>query len=438
MRSALGVILTVVVCLGALLAPRGAGMAQEEQTDAQKTRRVEALSERVHRRLSRAQEAMDADDYAAAELLLLEVMELRNLSAYERAQASRFRGFLYLKREDYPAAIDIFLEIIRMGGPDEIAGLYDESISLLSQLYMQVEDYREAIRFGEMALELKENPPPLDYMRIATAHLQLQQWLEALDYISLAVEKARAAGVPVEENWWRSMVYAHWELEQYAEALEVTRILVTQWPKKDYWLQISGLYSYLEDDPGQLAAYWCAFDQGLLTRSSELVGMAQYFMLAEVPYKAAVVLQEGLDNGSIEKNVRNYRLLAQAWHLAREDRMALEPLRRAAESEQDLENRRDLYVRLAETHNALGHYGECAAVARDALRAGNAENEGRIYMLLGQCLFEQEEFDGAGDAFDRAVRDRGTRRSATQWQTFLRKEIKRRQDLEERLARYAD
>ena len=435
MRPRISLLLSAVFCLS-LLVSSGHGLAQEEKAQEQKTRRVEALSERVHRRLSKAQEAMDADDNVTAESLLREVLELRNLSPYERAQTNRFYGFLYLRQEDYPAAIDTFLEIIRMGGPDEIGGIYNELIGLLSQLYMQVEDYREAIRFGEMSLALKENPLPLDYMRMANAHMHLEQWREALDYVSKAIETAQATGVPVEENWWRSMVYAHWELEQFAEALDVTKILVAEWPKKDYWMQISGLYSYLEDEPRQLAAYWCAYDQGMLNRSSELVGMAQYFMLAEVPYKAAILLQVGLDSGEIEATAMNYRRLAQAWQMAQEDRKALGPMRKAAESEEDMEDKGELYVRLAETYNALSDYKDCASAARQALRAGELKSEGRTYMLLGQCLFEQEKFDDASDAFTRAARDSDTRRSATRWQNYLRSEVKRRSDLEARLAQY--
>lgn len=435
MKLSTGIVAAAVFCLS-LLGPTASVVAQEEEAAEQKTRRVMAMGERVHRRLSKAQEAMEVDDLVTAETLLGEILELRNLSPYERAQTERFVGFVHLKREDFSAAIETFLGITRMGGPDEIGGLYNESVGLLSQLYMQVENYREAIRFGEISLELKENPPPLDYVRIGQAHLQLEEWHESLDYFSTAIEKAQATGIEVEENWWRMMVYAYWELEQFADALEVTKILLAEWPKKAYWLQMSGLYSYLEDEQRQISAYWSAFDQGLLTSSSELVGMAQFFMLADVPYKAAVLLQEGIDSGAVEDTAVNYRRLAQAWQLAQEDRRAIGPLRKAAEGEEDDEDRSDLYMRLAESYNALSEYEECASAARQALREGEPKSEGRTYMLLGQCLFEQENYDEASDAFTRAARDSDTRRSATRWQNYLKSEVVRLQELDAKLARF--
>ena len=421
----------------ALLGPTGFAQAQEGEQEEQKTRRTEAMSERVHRRFSRAQEAMDLEDYATAEAMLREITELRNLTPYERAQTNNFYGYIHIEKDDFPSAIRSFLGVIEIGGPGEIPeGLYYQTIRTLSQLYIQVEDYPEAINFARQWIDSQENPVPKDYMLLAMAHFQMEDWQDALDNVLLAIERARQTDMEIEENWWRYLLAAYWELEQFEEALEVSKTLLTNWPKKQYWMQVQGLYATVEDEARQMAAFWSCYEQGLLDRSNELVTMASLFMLAEVPYKAAVVMQEGLDAGEIEENSTNYRILAQAWQLAQEDRKALDPLRKAAESEEDMEDKGELYLRLAETYNALSDYDDCASAARQALNSGQLKSEGRTYMLLGQCLFEQDEFDQAGDAFTRAARDSDTRRTATQWQNYLRKEVQRRNDLEARLAQY--
>ena len=434
MKSRFNFFFPAVLCL-VFLAPVDPGLAQEEGSEQQKFKRVEALSEKVHRRLSKAQEAMEADDYAAAEALLGEITELRGLTPYELAQANRFYGFLYLRQEDDANAINAFLRIIESNGPEVIgAGTYNETIWTLAQLYIRVENYTEAVRFARQWLDSQENPAPRQYMILAMAHFALDQWREALDVLTLAIDKAKATGVEIEENWWRYMLAAHWELEQYPEALDITKIQVTQWPKKNYWNQLQGLYGVVEDEQRQLAAFWCMHDQGLLESSSELVGMARLFMLAENPYKAGVLLQEGLDGGSIEAKAANYRLLAQAWQLAREDRKAVDPLRKAAESEEDAEEKGILYLRLAETHHALSEYDQCAAAVRRALSEGEIKSEGRAYVLLGQCLLEQEKFDEASNAFTRAIRDSETRRIATLWHSRVTSVAKRLEDIKRKLA----
>ena len=434
MKSRFNFFFPAVLCL-VFLAPVDPGLAQEEGAEQQKTKRVEALSEKVHRRLSKAQEALEADDFVTTEALLRQITELRGLTPYELAQTNRFYGFLYLRQEDDANAIKAFLRIIETNGPDVIgAGTYNETIWTLAQLYIRVENYPEAVNYSRRWLNSQENPAPGQYMILAMAHFQLDQWREALEVLMVAIDKAKATGVEIEENWWRYVLAAHWELEQFPEALEITKIQVAQWPKKNYWNQLQGLYGIVDDEQRQLAAYWCMHDQGLLETNSELVGMARLFMLAENPYKAGVLLQDGLDNGLIEEKTSTYRLLAQAWQLAREDRKAVDPLRKAAESEEDAEEKGILYLRLAETHNALGDYDECAAAARTALSEGELKIEGRAYVSLGQCLFEQEKFDEASDAFTRAIRDSETRRTATSWRNHLNNEVKRLQELERKLA----
>ncbi|MCY3814660.1 MAG: tetratricopeptide repeat protein [Gammaproteobacteria bacterium] len=436
MKASLNIIFAGLLGL-ALLAPAGFAQAQEGEEEEQQTRRTEAMSERVHRRFSRAQEALELEDYATAEALLQEITELRGLTPYERAQTNNFYGFIHIEKEDYQSAIRSFLGVIEIGGPGEIPeGLYNQTIRTLSQLYMQVENYPQAVVFARRWIESQVSPVPKDYMLLAMAYFQMEDWRNALENVQIAIERAQQTGMEVEKNWWRYLLAAHWELEEFPQALEVSKTLLTNWPKKQYWMQLQGLYSIVEDEANQFAAFGSCYDQGLLDRSNELVTMAQLFMLAEVPYKAAVVLQEGLDSGEIEETAVNYRYLAQAWQLAREDRKALDPLRKAAESEEDVEDKGELYMRLAETYNALGDYEDCSSTARQAIRAGELKSEGRTYMLLGQCLFEQDEFDEAGDAFTRAARDSDTRRTATQWQNYLRREVKRRSDLEARLAQY--
>ena len=421
----------------ALFAPAGFAQAQEGEQEEQKTRRTEAMSERVHRRFSKAQEALELEDYATAEALLREITELRGLTPYERAQTNNFYGFLYFEQEEYTRAIQSFLGVIEIGGPDVIPeGLYYSTIQTLSRLYMQVENWPEAIRFSHQWIDSQESPAPRDYIILAQAYFQIEDWQDALDNIILGIETARNSGMEVEENWWRYQLAAHWELEQFPEALEVSKILVSTWPAKQHWMTLQGLYSAVGDEANQFATFWSCYDQGLLDSSTELMNMAQLFMLAEVPYKAALVLQEGLENGTIEETATNYKWLAQAWQLAQEDRKALDPMRKAAESEEDVEDKGELYMRLAETHNALSQYDDCASAARQALQTGELKSEGRTYMLLGQCLFEQDKFDEASDAFTRAARDSDTRRTATQWQNYLRREVKRRSDLEARLAQY--
>ena len=437
MQSRFAIFLGMLLCV-CCIAPAAPVLAQEDEGQ-RKTRRVEALSEKVHRRLFKAQEAIEAKDFVTAENLLGEIMELPNLIPYERATTYRVWAIVHIEKDDAPAAIEAFLRVIQEGTPDVIGeGLYFQTLKTLSQLYMREENYAEAIRFGLQWLDSLESPQPKDYILLAYAYLQMEQWPKAQEYVLLTIDAARVQGIDIEENWWSILNYTHMELEEYPQALEVSKILVSQWPKKSYWLSLAGLYSYVDDESRQLAAYWSSYDQGLLESGNELKAVSQLLMMNGVPYKASVILQEGMDNGAIEGTAVNYRLLAQSLQMSQENRKAVEPLRKAAELEEDPEDRSNLYLRLAEVHFALSEYGECAQAARQALRQRERRDSGRNYMLLGQCYFEDEKFDQARDAFSDAASDPDFRRQATRWRNHVTKEVARIQDLEARLARYAD
>ncbi len=73
--------------------------------------------------------------------------------------------------------------------------------------------------------------------------------------------------------------------------------MIKHYPKKDYWVQLSAMYGELKDQQQQLAAMETAYVQDMLTEEKELVNLAYLFLANEVPYKAAKVLDQGIDEG---------------------------------------------------------------------------------------------------------------------------------------------
>ena len=102
----------------------------------------------------------------------------------------------------------------------------------------------------------------------------------------------------------------YYELEDYPNVIDVLRTMIEIWPKREYFVQLSAMYGQEGFEDGQLGLYQVAHEAGWLTRSNELVQMAQLLLQADVPVQAAKIIQAGLDDGTIESNERNWRLLA--------------------------------------------------------------------------------------------------------------------------------
>ena len=77
--------------------------------------------------------------------------------------------------------------------------------------------------------------------------------------------------------------------------------LVSFYPKKRYWVQLSGIYGELKEESKQLGALEAAHDQRLLDKENEYVVLYQLLMRAEAPYKAAKVIDYGIKESITHK-----------------------------------------------------------------------------------------------------------------------------------------
>jgi len=427
----------------------GAGIAQAQGSDKEKEengkaprsgRQTQALSKRVYEAITEANEKVDQEDYAGALKILDKVKAMPNLSEYETAQVYSFYGFLYFNAEDYQKAMDAYNTVLQQ--PELPEALQQQTIRTLSQLAFVLEDYDLAVKYANQYMS-DVGPDPDMYVVIATAYYQkasdkddrdqatAADWKRVIEPIDEAIALANERGTSVKEQWLLLKRVAYWNLDDYKQVKNILEQLVVGWPKKEYWTQLSGIYFELSDEPRQLAAYQAAYDQALLTKSAELVQMAQLFMQAEVPYKGAKVLEQGLEADAVERNVRNLRLLSQAWQLAQEDRKAIPPLKEAAGMTDD----GDLYARLAQSYLNLSEYKSCIDASNSAISKGGLKTPGNAYLILGMCQFETKSLKSAKASFRKALKYEKAVKNATSWISYVESEEARLRQLEESLQR---
>jgi len=397
-----------------------------EQTQ-QKTKQTAAMSEKVYRRLAEAQALSDAEppDYAGAMKVLNELKAMPKLSPYETAQLYNFYGFVYYVQERYQDSIGAYETVLRQ--PELPEGLVTSTRYTLAQLHFTIEEYSKAIELLNAWLTATANPPPDAYIMLGSAYYQLEKYPDMIPPIEKAMAIARERDTQIKEQWYLLLRVGYYEQENFAKVKDILEVLVTNWPKKEYWTQLSAMYGELDQEQRQLGAYEAAYDQGLLVKNGELVQLSQLFMQAEVPYKAASVLQKGMEDGLVEKNAQNYRLMSQAWQLAGEDKKAIAPLKSAAELSGDGE----LDVRLANSYLNLGQHDDCVTSARAGLKKGDLKREDTAYEILGMCLLELDKYEDAKSAFRKAAKDERTAGRARNWVRFIEKEQERLEQLEE-------
>ena len=278
----------------------------------------------------------------------------------------------------------------------------------------RVESLEKAVRETASKYRVRYDRDTTDYITLASLiKLQLQEDLadtrkssdkyaeieEAIK--SIESDAANLAKGPTRENWWLLLRAAYFELEEMDKVKEILERLVVEWSKKEYWTQLSAFYGQDKQEKEQMAAYQTAYHEGFLEKSSEFVQMAQLYLSVEAPYEAAKLLQKAMDEDKVDKEVKNWKILAQAWFLSGYDEPAIVALREAAKLSDDGE----LDIRLARSLNNIADYQGCTNSAKTAIQKGDLKRLDESYITLGMCQFEIADFEGAKDAFANAKID---------------------------------
>jgi tetratricopeptide (TPR) repeat protein len=404
------------------------GGEQESQANAP-TRRTPAMREKVYTRLSEAQECAEMDDIPCTNRLLGEVRAMTDLNSYEMAQMWNFYAFIYFEQDNYAEAITAYENVLKQ--PELPIGLEQTTMYSLATLYVQQEMYQKGLDMLDRWFATQAEPSPDPYILKAQIHYQLEQYQQGIDPVLTALRIAEQQGRDPQEGWYQLLNVFYFELEDYPKVIETLTVLLNNWPKRDYLMQLAGIYGQEGQDRNTLALYEAAFEAGWLERSSDFVNLAQMFLSADIPFKAATVLETGLDDGTVESTESNWRTLAQAWQLAQEDEKAIPALTRASSLASD----GNLDMLLAQSYANLARWDECIESARSALQRGGLNRSDQTNLILGNCLVEKKLYNEARSAFRSAAQDERSRNGANQWLQYIEAEENREAEIAAALGR---
>jgi tetratricopeptide (TPR) repeat protein len=414
----------------AAVAVGSAAYAQDDEdraareAEARETKQAQAVSKEVYEKIQEAQELVDAKDYQGALRVLNRLYNPDDLTEYEQANVLNYLGFVYYNMEDVPNAIKTYDRMLAI--PSLEPQMRKQTTYTQAQLNMMEENYSKTLDLLQKYLQMEDNPAPEPLILLAQTYYQLEQYDKMVQPIEDAMQIARDRDKPIKEDWYVLLNFAHFQQENYAAVRDIQKILLQNWPKKRYWFSLAGAYTELGEEQNLIAAYDAAHTQGLLESESELVTMAQLYLQREVPYKAATLLEEKMEEGVVEPSERNYRLLSQAWMLAQEDDKAIPALQEAARRSNDGE----LDIRLANSYLNLGNYEQCASAARAALQKGGLKNPDNAQISLGMCLYNLNRYNEARQAFQAAARVDKSRRVANQWISVINADVERNEQIE--------
>lgn len=406
-----------LVIVGCLMAFQPAGTMGAEPTT--KTR---AMREVVYERLSRAQEAVEAGDWQKAYDQLRRCEKMKDLAPHEKAQLYTAYGYTYFSQEKYAESAAAYQKVLQQEDLSE--AMRTSTLFTLGQLEFHLERYDAAVGHLEKWLQVAENPGPDPFILMGQALYQLGRLDEAAAPVERAITIARQRDQKVQESWYALLRVIYYETRKYDQLVDVLETLVTEYPAKEYWIHLAAAYGEMGQTRQQLATYELAYAQGYLSSSAEIVLLSQLLLQAEIPYRAGVLLQKGLEDGTVASTADNWRLLSQAWSLAQEYDAAIVSLSQAAKMSDDGE----LYARIAQSHANLNQWEESIAAARTALAKG-VKSPQELQLMQGMAFFELGRFAEAKSAFTAAAQTKQGRDTATRWLAYVEREEARLKEL---------
>jgi len=424
-RMSLKVCLVVVFAMlfsGAALAQK-AKKEQRAERDQQKTKQAQAVSKEVYAQIEKAQELLDKDDDAGALKLLNRLYNPDKLTEYEQVNVLNYLGFIYYNMDDIPNAMRSYEKQLLI--PSLEPQTAKQTTYTLAQLNMVEENYGRALELLNKWFILETNPAPDPFILKAQLMYQLERYPEMVAPIENAMQVARKRDKPMKEDWYVLLNFAYFQQEDYRKVRDIQKILLESWPKKRYWFSLAGAFTELGEDQNLIAAYDAAYTQGMLEKESEYVTMAQLYMQREVPYKAATLLDERMNNGTITKNEKNYRLLSQAWQLSQEDEKAIPALTQAAR----LNEGGELDIRLGNAYLNLAKYDDCVKAVKTGIRKGDLKHLDNAQISLGMCLYNLRQYNDARSEFRKSARVEKSRRISNQWIRVIEADIARNEQI---------
>lgn len=354
----------------------------------------------------------EAEAKAEAKDLLLGI-NLKRAKPYGKARVLCTLGAVEVQDGNNEQALDYLeqcVEVDALPPEDQLRNLF-----MVGQLQTMLERYDDAIVTLEKWIAQVETPAPSSYYTLAVTYYQAGRPEDSLAPAKKAVELS--VDTP-RESWYRLLLSLYLSSSEYDEALALLDDIIIAYPKKDYWSQMAAIYSQKDDMGKSLAVQQLAKGEGFISESRDLLRVAQMLMVQGLPHRGAEVMKAGLDDGSIEPTRQAYQTYSDTLLQSREWALAVDPLAKAAEME---ENGR-LFVRLAQVNIQLGRWGDARNALDDAFDKGDLSDEGQAHILYGIAAFNDKKWNSATRAFGRAERFDGTRETAGKWKAYVERE----------------
>ena len=379
-----------------------------------------ALDELTWKRLNDIYEDLGAELYDDA-YAKLQKLYPRTHDGYQKAVMAQALAQVEWARSNYESSLQYFETAVELDALPDLA--HFSLMYQIAQLYYMQDRYDDALE--KLALWMckvpEEKITPEAYILKASIYAQKKDWKNVI----AAVDTAISMSDEPKEGWYQLKLASHFELEQFPKAAQTLEVMVQSWPdKKDYWVQLSQIYFMLKKNDEALSVMALAYRRNLLEKQLDIVYLSNLYSNNDVPYKAAYVLQKGIEDGIIESSKKYWTAAADSWYAAEEMEKALIAYEKAGQESEDGE----IDLRRAYILVDMERWEEASVAVVAALEKGgfNERKTGEAYVIQGVSEFNLGNYNRASTAWGRASKYPKSKNAAQQWMNHMREERARK------------
>jgi tetratricopeptide (TPR) repeat protein len=365
--------------------------------------------------------ALDAKNYDGALALLDAQIAKVEAGSYDLALLYQVKAQTLVQKGDFPKSIEPLERTVALSDAKSPTYFEDKTVRefvyLLAQLYYQEaassKNPSVAASYYDKADKalvrwLKIAKPTADALLI---HAQiLYSWasqdpdkpdLEIVKRALAQVEAGMHLATHPKDTFYVIKLVCLQQLNKMAEAAEILELIVKQKPDSAaYWQQLAAFYLSTNQETRAILTYERAQTHGFMAAPKDNINLVSvYFNLAQYE-KAAELLENGLKNGKVENEIKNWELLAFCYQQLERPIKGIEALKSATKA---FPTSGQMEFMIAQQYHSLEQPEAALPHAQAAVAKGNLTKPHQSYMFLAYIAFELKKFDIALTAAKKAA-----------------------------------
>jgi tetratricopeptide (TPR) repeat protein len=375
-------------------------------------------SERVHTKLTRAQERLADNKYDEGIELLKSLLESAP-NDYVKSTVNVQLAYAYAQSGKQELSYPYFQKALELGE----STLPNQTVQSLRQnvagFMFNNGDKQEAVKLMETWMK-KSNIERADAYYLLAAMYSDDEVKRLKDAACPAMFAVKAEDKP-KEHFFSILLNVHLQLSDMQGAAIILKKMISYFPdNKDYWRNLTQVYLQLDKQKDSLAIMEMFYLQNKFDKENDYKTLAQLFSFERIPYRAAKILEEGIKKGIVKSEDKNWRAVAMNYHASNDLDEAIVAYGETAKLAEDGKD----YYKQGELFSDTEKWNQAVEAFDKALQKGKLDDVGRAYLRKGVALINKGSCDSGIKSLEQAAKYKKHRSSANGWTSYAQDKLR--------------